>query len=919
MISPIRDEWRRAYIGAVRTKGKEEITVPDAGDLGVVAIVIAIIGTIYSVYTAITAPKPNFGNDLASPKYGTKYGFDAISNTISNELIYPIPFGRNKYGGNIIWNKKDGDNIHMFLLLGIGKINSISEVKVNDIPIEELPGCSYAAYLGIPDQTVDSRAGGEVKGLRNIAYLALTLVPSEKLPGGDPTVTCVYEGLLMKTWSGAVWTGETYSRNPAACLRKLLIIPREDGGAGVDESELDDASFGECYDRCKILLDDGDGGLSERHLFDFVFDAERPIHDAIMEILQPYGMYLVVGEKISLKMLKPDDPVYDFDMDNIKEGSFKYYYASKNDSLNDVTVKYGDPEQNDVAIDAKSVDLYDQIKTGAVRKGEYMFLGLSRFAEASRRAEFIKNETNINIIFAEFDMDIDALHCAVGDVVTLSHDLTGWNRKPFRIIKITEESDFTRHAALKEENSSIYNDAFGSVIASLDYGSPPNPYRPVSDVTGINIEESAYYLHKDGTVGTDIAISWLAPSDASKQFLKYYQVELKKGSAAYKTAGFTAGNNFTIYSVEAEITYNVRIKTVSINDVLSDGFVSDPLTVLGKLAAPSNVLNFETYQEGNLLKFSWSAIPDADLARYVIKKGSEWGVGMTIAELIDTTEFMYPVGETGVVTFMIKAVDTSGNESAIPGIDTITIVPPPEMNFINTFDPWSVNHEYKLSNIALVKRNDYDSGYVRNVFGLMTQNLWEDREAEGKTWEQQEADLGLILDEPVRASGYYEMVTPIDLETIFEFKIFTDVLYGNISGGNLAIQIAVSEDGVNFSAFTDINANATYRARYVKFKFTLSTANANNNVYFYACSIFINAPSVRVAWAKDVAIPLVGKTMLFGAGFSFPPRVNTAIINGVKGIIIISNKTKDQMDARVYDLTGSAIGTAEIDWEAKGY
>ena len=59
--------------------------------------------------------------------------------------------------------------------------------------------------------------------------------------------------------------------------------------------------------------------------------------------------------------------------------------------------------------------------------------------------------------------------------------------------------------------------------------------------------------------------------------------------------------------------------------------------------------------------------------------------------------------------------------------------------------------------------------------------------------------------------------------------------------------------------------------------------------------------------------------MLFGAGFSFPPRVNTAIINGVKGIIILSNKTKDQMDARVYDLTGSAIGTAEIDWEAKGY
>ncbi|MDP3786856.1 MAG: hypothetical protein Q8R05_04825, partial [Candidatus Omnitrophota bacterium] len=109
------------------------------------------------------------------------------------------------------------------------------------------------------------------------------------------------------------------------------------------------------------------------------------------------------------------------------------------------------------------------------------------------------------------------------------------------------------------------------------------------------------------------------------------------------------------------------------------------------------------------------------------------------------------------------------------------------------------------------------------------------------------------------------------------------------------------------------------RARYVKFKFTLFATAANNNVYFYACSIFINAPSVRVAWAKDVAIPIAGKTIIFGAGFSFPPRVNTAIVNGIIGIIILSGKTKDEMTARVYDLAGAPIGAAEIDWEAKGY
>lgn len=386
--------------------------------------------------------------------------------------------------------------------------------------------------------------------------------------------------------------------------------------------------------------------------------------------------------------------------------------------------------------------------------------------------------------------------------------------------------------------------------------------------------------------------------------------------------GETLDNYFLIMGgiVDGE-TYYFKVVTVT-PDGEEGNLSASPggsITIVGKSAAPSNVTGFDTYQEGNFLKFSWNAIPDADLARYVIKKGSEWNTGQTIAELIDTTEFMYPVGETGDVTFMIKAVDTSGNESAAPGVDTITIIPPPEMNFINTFDLWSQNHEYKLSNLALVKRNDYDVDYVRNVFALMTQNTWESRELEGKTWEQQETDLGLVLDGPVEASGYYEMVSAIDLSTIFEFKIFTDVDYLNLSGGSLTIQISISEDGITYSSFADISANMTYRARYIKFKFIIATTDANHNVYFYGCVIYINAPSVRMAWGKDVLIPVGGKTILFGAGFSFTPRIAAVITNGIKGVISVDNKTVDQMDVKVYDLAGSAIGTAEIDWEAKGF
>ncbi len=916
MIVPILPQWQPYYIGAIRTKGKKEIIVPDAGDPGTIAtiaFIISVITTIYSVVSALTAPKPNFGNDSGSPKYG----FDAISNTISNELIYPIHFGRNKYGGNIIWYKNSGDITYRIIVLGIGPVESITDVRINDIPIADCPGCSYTAYLGTPNQTVDSRAGGEVKGLRNIAHLAVTIQSSDKVPGGDPTVTCIVEGLKIKTWNGATWSGSTYSRIPAVCLRHLLIMPREDGGAGVDETEIDDASFGEVYDYQTTLIDNGAGGTHARHQCDFIFDSQKPIQDALKELLQPYGMFLSIGEKISLKTLKSESVDYVFTMDNIDVESFEYWEQDINESFNEVIVKYSDPDQNDVAIDAKATNQVDQVKNG-LRSQEFSFLSLSRFAEASRRAEFIKNESNINVTFCSFNVDIDALHVSMGSVVTVTHDVPEWTDKLFRVINIEEEYNFKKKLTLKEENSSIYNDAFGSVIDSYDYGSPPNPYAPVTNVTSILLTEGGYYLHKDGKVGSDINISWTAPTDNTKKLLKEYIIELKKGAADYIEVGRTSTISFTIFGVEDEITYYVRIKTVSTNDIVSTGTISSALTVLGKLNPPSNVTGFEVYQEGNLLKFSWDPATDVDIARYEIRKGSEWATGTFVAEKVDVTEFMCPVGEIGNLTFMIKAFDTSGNESVAPGIDVINVIPPPDMNFVNTFDRWSKPFEYKLTNLELIQANYHNAGYVRPCLGLRTAITWEEREAEGKTWEQQEADGGLMLDGTVESSGSAEMAYPLDLETIFEFKLVIDADYKNVTGGSVVIQISYSEDGITYTSFADIDSNISYRARYLKFKIILATSNTAYNIYLYDLTIYINAPTVKKAWIKDVLIPIAGYTFNFGAGFTIAPRLKGNIVNGVVGVVIFNNKTKDQADVKVYDMAGSAIGTAEADLEAQG-
>jgi hypothetical protein len=290
-----------------------------------------------------------------------------------------------------------------------------------------------------------------------------------------------------------------------------------------------------------------------------------------------------------------------------------------------------------------------------------------------------------------------------------------------------------------------------------------------------------------------------------------------------------------------------------------------------------------------------------------------------IGEKLDTTEFMYPVGEIGLMVYMIKAVDTSGNESVNPAIDTITVVPPPEMNFMNTEDLWRQDFKYSLDKLEIVMRNDYNSGYARPVLALKTADTWEDREAEGQTWESQEANSGLLLNGTVEALGSFTMCEPIDLGTMFEFKLIIDLDYRNVSGGSVTLQISCSEDGTTYTAFDDVDAGTPYHGRYLKFKVILATSDTSHNVYLYGCTIYINAPTTKTCWLRDVAIPVEGKTVFFDSGFTSAPRVVVQIVNGIVGFPVVNNKTADQCDIKVYDVSGNAIGTAEVDIDCKGY
>lgn len=492
--------------------------------------------------------------------------------------------------------------------------------------------------------------------------------------------------------------------------------------------------------------------------------------------------------------------------------------------------------------------------------------------------------------------------------------------KPYRIIGLSRDNKDLINITAVEYSTNVYDDSAIEI--------PENNYSALSTdippVQNLSLAEKNVILG-DGSIGSHITVSFEKPTSTTYVIKRFKGAKIyisDDSGTTYTYAGETNSGYFVITEgLNEGTTYTVAVTSMS-QDGEESGLSSAPsdtITVQGKTLPPDNVTGFDISQNGDSLHFDWNAVTDADLARYIIKKGSEWNTGTVIAELIDTTTFDYPVGQIGSQTYMIKAVDTSGNESSSVASDTIDVTTPPEMNFQLDLDLFSANLEYKLTDLSIIQRNLYNPAYSRPTLALASATTWEEREAENQGWEYQEANNGLVLDSTTVSSGTYEQITPFDLGAVFEFKVVIDSDFANVSGGSVAYAIATSEDNSTWTSFSTISASSTYNGKYVKFKVTLSTSDTSHNVYLYNSIISIQAPSVVLAWGRDLAITSAGQTISYGRTFAFPPRILSTIVNGIDGKVIIDNKTTTTFDVTVKDNAGGTLTTAEIDWEAKGY
>lgn len=252
------------------------------------------------------------------------------------------------------------------------------------------------------------------------------------------------------------------------------------------------------------------------------------------------------------------------------------------------------------------------------------------------------------------------LRLTPGDRVTLSIAQLGWENKVFRVEDTEADYNAGVRLELREDSPEVYAWEEGDALA-LD---PPPPINlpnglEISPPKNITITEELYQTLTRAAIKVRLNVAWDADDVA-----KAYDIQYKlQSETRWTPAGtFWQDNDISIDDVLDE-PYDLRFRAINTIGRRS-AWLTIPYSVKGKSAPPPDV-GIVLVDRGSL---RWS-YPDAplDLAGYKIRfqNGDRklW-VDASPAHEGLVTETVFDVSRySGTKTFLVKAVDTTGNES----------------------------------------------------------------------------------------------------------------------------------------------------------------------------------------------------------------------------------------------------------------
>lgn len=314
--------------------------------------------------------------------------------------------------------------------------------------------------------------GGTACGYRNMAYAAVHLDPShDKIGSANPTVIALVQGRKIKNWTGSAYQ-TTYVRNPAWQVYDFLTNTRY--GAGITETDLDDATFKTVASYCDAEITDDDGNTIPRYTSNVVIDGGSDGWDGLNMILRSFGGFLFTNNgKICLGVEKTGTSSFAFTESNIIAGSFQYAEIDRAEAPNVVRAMFIDAENKYQKTVVQIEDEPDQDERGSVIQ-DIDLLGVDSRNQTTRITRIQLMKAKLCRYVCSLGVSIKNCDVAVGDICTVTHSVPNWTAKPFRIVKLEEYQNDEITLTLEEYNDSFFDDG-GQGATYTEYPSLPNP------------------------------------------------------------------------------------------------------------------------------------------------------------------------------------------------------------------------------------------------------------------------------------------------------------------------------------------------------------------------------------------------------------------------------------------------------------
>ena len=503
--------------------------------------------------------------------YGKEWSTSALSvNQARYNDYVPMVYGTGWHAPTVVFARNDGNLTRMEVLLGVGEMQGVLTVLVNNVEIplgmagSNMTGTGWynIRSLGARDGCFDDNfldGSGQPAGdpYGSMAYLSVVVPNQVNNANSLPRVKVLVEGLKVPTYgSDGGYLGDRFSSNPSWIL--LDVLRR----SGWVTAEIDLPSFSRAAAFCDEEIDavdpNGNAILIPRFQCNVVLHNRRSAGDVVRGIRNAARLYLTYGPGGKLQahventaaLQGPVKPVWSNSSEMLNGGWASYEFGDGSngfsgilrrangeptvsvtsrsiaDTPNRMSAEFQDALNGYQQDSYEMVDAEDARLTGQVVSSTLAALGIPHYDQAGRILKFNLDKSLRGNTYVEFQSSVKAFGIAPGDLITVTYLKEGFNWQAFRVLKISPATNYrTATITAQIHDDAWYADTNGRVTSAsgamresaVGMGAPKPLLGSVVDGNGdvqFGVEESAT-TNSDGTMEATVSVSFVPPAVAA--------------------------------------------------------------------------------------------------------------------------------------------------------------------------------------------------------------------------------------------------------------------------------------------------------------------------------------------------------------------------------------------------------------------